>query len=49
MAECDKQMEKSPLNPHWKRTYADLGHAANILDAHLGRSEETVLCEETGE
>ena len=33
-------LAKMPLNPHWKRAYEDLAYAANVLDAHMGRSTD---------
>jgi hypothetical protein len=31
-------MAQSVANPHWKRTYFDLLHALNVVDAHMARS-----------
>ena len=36
-------------NPHWQRALEDLAYAANVLDAHIGRSSVGVPVSESAQ
>ena len=35
-----RRLAEITANPHWKRAYQDLAYAANVVDAHIGRSTD---------